>query len=228
MLRRRNESVEGKDVVISGSGNVAQFAAEKVIHLGGRVLTLSDSSGYIYDKNGIDAEKLAWIMDLKNNRRGRISEYVDQFPGATFHKGETPWGVPCQIALPCATQNELEGDDALALIKNGCLCVAEGANMPSTPEAIHAFQEAKILFAPGKASNAGGVATSGLEMSQNSLRISWTREEVDQRLRAIMSDIHDSCIEYGMEEDGYCNYVKGANIAGFVKVADAMLAQGVI
>ncbi|WP_256470432.1 NADP-specific glutamate dehydrogenase [Robiginitalea marina] len=228
MLARRNESVEGKDVVISGSGNVAQFAAEKVIHLGGKVLTLSDSGGYIYDKNGIDAEKLAWIMDLKNNRRGRISEYVDQFPGATFHKGETPWGVPCQIALPCATQNELEGDDARVLIKNGCLCVAEGANMPSTPEAIHAFQEAKILFAPGKASNAGGVATSGLEMSQNSLRISWTREEVDQRLRAIMSDIHDSCIEYGMEEDGYCNYVKGANIAGFVKVADAMLAQGVI
>jgi glutamate dehydrogenase (NADP+) len=167
-------------------------------------------------------------MDLKNNRRGRISEYVDQYPNAEYHKGGTPWEVPCEIALPCATQNELNGQDAEKLLKNGCTCVAEGANMPSTLEALHAFQKAKILFAPGKASNAGGVATSGLEMSQNSLRISWTREEVDQRLQAIMSDIHDSCIEYGRDPDGYCNYVKGANIAGFVKVADAMLAQGVI
>ncbi|GGD51653.1 NADP-specific glutamate dehydrogenase [Muriicola marianensis] len=228
MLKTRGESIEGKTVVISGSGNVAQYAAEKVIQLGGKVLTLSDSGGYVYDKEGIDEEKLKWVMDLKNNRRGRISEYVEKYKSASYHKGKTPWEVPCTIALPCATQNELDGDGAKALIKNGCICVAEGANMPSTPEAIHAFHEKRILFAPGKASNAGGVATSGLEMSQNSLRISWTREEVDERLKGIMEDIHDSCIEYGKEEDGYCNYVKGANIAGFVKVADAMLAQGVI
>ncbi|KAB7528462.1 NADP-specific glutamate dehydrogenase [Flagellimonas olearia] len=228
MLKTRNETFEGKDVVISGSGNVAQYAAEKVLQLGGKVLTLSDSGGYIYDKDGIDNEKLAFVMDLKNNKRGRISEYVDKYPSAEFHKGETPWNVKCDVALPCATQNELDGDDAVALIKNGCIAVAEGANMPSTPEAIHAFHDAQILFAPGKASNAGGVATSGLEMSQNSLRISWTREEVDERLKGIMADIHNACIEYGKEENGYCNYVKGANIAGFVKVADAMLAQGVI
>lgn len=228
MLKTRNESFEGKDVVISGSGNVAQFAAEKVLQLGGKVLTLSDSGGYIYDKDGIDNEKLTFVMDLKNNKRGRISEYVDKYPSAEFHKGETPWKVKCDVALPCATQNELDGDDAAVLIKNGCIAVAEGANMPSTPEAIHAFHDAQILFAPGKASNAGGVATSGLEMSQNSLRISWTREEVDERLKGIMADIHNACIEYGKEENGYCNYVKGANIAGFVKVADAMLAQGVI
>jgi glutamate dehydrogenase (NADP+) len=228
MLKTRRDSMEGKTVVISGSGNVAQYAAEKVLQLGGKVLTLSDSGGYIYDKDGIDQEKLAWVMDLKNNRRGRISEYVEEYPGAEYHKGERPWGVPCEIALPCATQNELDGDDAKTLLENGCVCVAEGANMPSTLDAVHAFQNARILFAPGKASNAGGVATSGLEMSQNSLRISWTREEVDQRLQGIMADIHDSCIEYGKEDDGYCNYVKGANIAGFVKVADAMLAQGVI
>ena len=227
MLKTRGESFEGKSVVISGSGNVAQFAAEKVLQLGGKVLTLSDSGGYIYDKDGIDTEKLDFVMDLKNNRRGRISEYADKYPSAEYHKGKTPWEVSCDVALPCATQNELNGDDAATLIKNGCIAVAEGANMPSTPEAIHAFHDAKILFAPGKASNAGGVATSGLEMSQNSLRISWTRDEVDERLKGIMEDIHDSCIEYGME-DGYCNYVKGANIAGFVKVADAMLAQGVI
>lgn len=228
MLKTNNDSFEGKNVVISGSGNVAQFAAEKVLQLGGKVLTLSDSGGYIYDKDGIDSEKLAYVMDLKNNRRGRVSEYAEKYASAEFHKGKTPWGVPCDIALPCATQNELNGEDAASLIKNGCIAVAEGANMPSTPEAIHAFHDAKILFAPGKASNAGGVATSGLEMSQNSLRISWTRAEVDERLKGIMEDIHDSCIEYGKEEDGYCNYVKGANIAGFVKVADAMLAQGVI
>ena len=227
MLKTQNQTFEGKSVVISGSGNVAQFAAEKVLQLGGKVLTLSDSGGYIYDKDGIDTEKLEFVMDLKNNRRGRISEYADKYASAEYHKGKTPWEVSCDVALPCATQNELNGDDAATLIKNGCIAVAEGANMPSTPEAIHAFHEAKILFAPGKASNAGGVATSGLEMSQNSLRISWTRDEVDERLKAIMEDIHDSCIEYGME-DGYCNYVKGANIAGFVKVADAMLAQGVI
>ncbi|QLG45549.1 NADP-specific glutamate dehydrogenase [Costertonia aggregata] len=228
MMKTRDMDFKGKDVVISGSGNVAQFAAEKALHLGARVLTLSDSQGYIHDADGIDEEKLAYVMDLKNNKRGRISEYADKYTSATFHKGETPWTVKCDIALPCATQNELDGDDAKALVKNGCICVAEGANMPSTPEAIHEFEKAKILFAPGKASNAGGVATSGLEMSQNSLRISWTREEVDERLKNIMEDIHDSCIEYGKEEDGYCNYVKGANIAGFVKVADAMLAQGVI
>ena len=228
MLKTKNETFEGKKVVISGSGNVAQYAAEKVLHLGGTVLTLSDSSGFIYDKDGIDEKKLAFVMDLKNNKRGRISEYVEEYPSAEFHKGERPWKVACDIALPCATQNELDGEAAKTLIKNGCIAVAEGANMPSTPEAIHAFHEAKILFAPGKASNAGGVATSGLEMSQNSLRISWTREEVDKRLKGIMADIHDSCVEYGKESDGYCNYVKGANIAGFVKVADAMLAQGVI
>ncbi len=228
MLKTRGEDIAGKDVVISGSGNVAQFAAEKVLQLGGKVLTLSDSGGYIYDADGIDEEKLDYVMDLKNNQRGRISEYVKKYPKATFHKGERPWGVKCDIALPSATQNELNGDEAKTLIKNGCICIAEGANMPSTPEAIHAFQDAKILFAPGKASNAGGVATSGLEMSQNSLRISWTREEVDERLKGIMEDIHNSCLEFGKEEDGYCNYVKGANIAGFVKVADAMLAQGVI
>ena len=228
MLKTRNENIAGKAVVISGSGNVAQYAAEKVLQLGGKVLTLSDSGGYVYDKEGIDKEKLAFVMDLKNNRRGRISEYVDQYPGATYHKGQKPWGVKCDVALPCATQNELDGEEAKSLIEGGCICVAEGANMPSTPEAIHAFHEAEILFAPGKASNAGGVATSGLEMSQNSLRISWTRDEVDERLKDIMEKIHNSCLEYGMEENGYCNYVKGANIAGFVKVADAMLAQGVI
>ena len=228
MLKTKNETIEGKTVVVSGSGNVAQYAAEKILQLGGKVLTLSDSGGYIYDKDGIDNEKLNFVMDLKNNRRGRISEYVKKYKSATYHEGKRPWEVKCDIALPCATQNELDGNDAKDLVANGCICIAEGANMPSTPEAIHTFHDAKILFAPGKASNAGGVATSGLEMSQNSLRISWTREEVDERLRGIMEDIHDSCIEYGKEDDGYCNYVKGANIAGFVKVADAMLAQGVI
>ena len=228
MLQTNGNDFSGKKVVVSGSGNVAQYAAEKAIQLGATVLTLSDSKGFIHDPEGIDAEKLAFVMDLKNNQRARISTYINTYPNASYHEGETPWGVACDIALPCATQNELDGQDAEKLIANGCLCVAEGANMPSTPEAIHAFHEAKILFAPGKASNAGGVATSGLEMSQNSLRISWTREEVDERLKAIMSDIHDSCIAYGKEADGYCNYVKGANIAGFVKVADAMLAQGVI
>lgn len=228
MLQTKNMDFDSKTVVISGSGNVAQFAAEKVLQLGGKVVTLSDSAGYIYDKDGLDKEKLAYVMDLKNNKRGRISEYAETFKSAEYHKGKTPWEVACDIALPCATQNELDEKDAALLLKNGCMCVAEGANMPCTADAVHAFHDAKILFAPGKASNAGGVATSGLEMSQNSLRISWTREEVDERLKDIMGDIHDSCIEYGMEENGYCNYVKGANIAGFVKVADAMLAQGVI
>ncbi len=228
MLKTRGESFEGKRVVVSGSGNVAQFATEKVIELGGKVITLSDSSGYIYDEAGIDAEKLAYVMELKNVKRGRIKEYVSQYPEATYVEGETPWTVACDIALPCATQNELQLDDAKALIVNGCICVGEGANMPCTADAVEEFLEAKILFSPGKASNAGGVATSGLEMSQNSLRYSWTAAEVDGKLRDIMSDIHEKCVEYGTEEDGFINYVKGANIAGFVKVADAMLAQGVV
>jgi glutamate dehydrogenase (NADP+) len=228
MLKTKDESFEGKRVVISGSGNVAQFAAEKVLHLGGTVLTVSDSSGYILDEDGIDEEKLAYIMELKNEKRGRVNQYVDRYPNAKFFKGERPWSVKCDVALPCATQNELNGEEALQLIENGLMAVSEGANMPSTPEAVHAFQKHKVLFAPGKASNAGGVATSGLEMTQNSLRFNWTREEVDTKLKQIMEDIHDACIEYGTGEDGYIDYVKGANIAGFVKVADAMLAQGVV
>ncbi|WP_179343207.1 NADP-specific glutamate dehydrogenase [Winogradskyella ursingii] len=228
MLQRKGDSFEGKEVVISGSGNVAQFAAEKALELGAKVLTLSDSGGYIYDAEGIDTEKLKHIMFIKNEKRGRISEYLDKYPSAKYVEGGRPWSVKCDIALPCATQNELNGEEAKALIDNGCMCVSEGANMPSTPEAIHEFQKAKILFAPGKASNAGGVATSGLEMSQNSLRLSWTRKEVDDKLKVIMENIHNSCVEYGANEDGSIDYIKGANIAGFVKVADAMLAQGVI
>ena len=228
MLNRRNDSIKGKTVVVSGSGNVAQYATQKATQLGGKVVTLSDSSGYIYDADGIDEEKLAHIMYIKNVKRARISEYVNTYPSAKFYKGERPWSVKCDIALPCATQNELDGDGAKLLVKNGCICVAEGANMPSTPEAIHEFQKANILFAPGKASNAGGVATSGLEMSQNSLRLSWTREEVDEKLKTIMKDIHASCVKYGIKEDGSVDYITGANIAGFVKVADAMLAQGVV
>lgn len=227
MLKENNDSFNGKTVVISGSGNVAQYACEKATQLGAKVVTLSDSKGYIHDPEGIDADKLAWIMDLKNVRRGRISEYADQYSSATFHQGDRPWGVTCDIALPCATQNELNEDEAKALVNNGCKCVAEGANMPSTPEAIEIFHESHILFAPGKASNAGGVATSGLEMSQNSLRLSWSREEVDGRLHQIMKDIHAACVKYGKEGD-HVNYVKGANIAGFVKVADAMLDQGIV
>lgn len=228
MLKTKGDSFEGKDVVISGSGNVAQYAAEKALELGAKVLTLSDSGGYIFDEDGIDTEKLQFVMDLKNNKRGRISEYVKKYPNANYVAGERPWSVKCDIALPCATQNELNGEEAKQLIENGCICVSEGANMPSTPEAIHQFQKAKILFAPGKASNAGGVATSGLEMSQNSLRLSWSREEVDERLKEIMKNIHSSCVEYGKNDDGSVDYIKGANIAGFVKVADAMLAQGVV
>jgi glutamate dehydrogenase (NADP+) len=227
MLQNIGTSLEGKRVVISGSGNVGQYAAEKVIQLGGTVCTLSDSGGYIYDKDGIDSEKLNHIMNIKNVQRGRIQTYLESYPNAEFHAKKTPWGVPCDVAIPCATQNELHLKDAELLIQNGCICVGEGANMPSTPEAIHAFTENKVLFAPGKASNAGGVAVSGLEMAQNSLRYNWTREEVDSRLKNIMSEIHQSCVEFG-QEDGYVNYVKGANIAGFVKVADAMLAQGVV
>lgn len=228
MLATKGDGFKGKKVVISGSGNVAQYAAEKATELGATVLTLSDSSGYILDTDGIDAEKLAHVMHIKNVERGRISDYLKKYPTASFVAGKTPWGVACDIAMPCATQNELNGDDAKALIANGVKCVAEGANMPSTPEAIEAFAAARILFSPGKASNAGGVATSGLEMSQNSLRLSWSREEVDQRLHGIMKSIHASCVKYGAREDGTIDYVKGANLAGFVKVADAMLDQGVM
>lgn len=228
MLLRKEDSFNGKKVVISGSGNVAQYAAEKAIELGATVLTLSDSAGYILDEEGINTEKLKHVMFIKNTKRGRISEYTEKYPKAKFIKGERPWSVKCDIALPCATQNELNGVEAKKLIENGCMCISEGANMPSTPEAIHEFQKGKILFAPGKASNAGGVATSGLEMSQNSLRLSWSRKEVDDKLKDIMEDIHDSCVEYGENEDGTIDYIKGANIAGFVKVADAMLAQGVV
>jgi glutamate dehydrogenase (NADP+) len=225
MLAVKGDSFKGKTVAISGAGNVAQYACEKATELGAKVVTLSDSSGFIYDENGIDAEKLAFVMELKNVKRGRIKEYADQF-GCEFHEGR-PWSVNCDIALPCATQNELNEEEAKTLVANGCMCVSEGANMPSTPEAIAVFQAAKILFAPGKASNAGGVATSGLEMSQNQLRMNWTREEVDEKLKHIMKAIHTSCIEYGTKGD-YVDYVKGANIAGFVKVADAMLDQGLV
>ena len=228
MLKTKGESFTGKTVVISGSGNVAQYAAEKATQLGGKVVTMSDSSGYIYDADGIDAVKLAFIMEIKNELRGRISDYLTKYPNAKFVAGKRPWEVKCDVALPCATQNELNEDEAKTLVANGCICVAEGANMPTTPEAVIVFQKAKILFAPGKASNAGGVATSGLEMSQNSLRLSWTSEEVDERLKNIMLAIHASCVQYGTEANGYVDYVKGANIAGFVKVADAMLAQGVV
>ena len=228
MLATKGTSFQGKTVLVSGSGNVAQYAIEKATQLGAKVVTASDSSGYIYDADGIDAEKLAYIMEIKNVNYGRISDYVAKYPNAKFVAGKRPWEVKGDIALPCATQNELNGEEANTLVNNGCICVAEGANMPSTPEAIAVFHKAKILFAPGKASNAGGVATSGLEMSQNSLRLSWSTEEVDQKLFKIMSDIHESCVKYGTNEDGYIDYVKGANIAGFVKVADAMLAQGVV
>lgn len=227
MLETRGASFEGKKVVISGSGNVAQYAAEKAIQLGAKVLTMSDSSGFIHDPEGIDEDKLAFIMQLKNVSRQRINKYAEQYPKASFHKGEKPWGVPCDIAMPCATQNELDAADAKTLISNGCYCVSEGANMPSTPDAILHFHSNNVLYAPGKASNAGGVAVSGLEMAQNSLRYSWTRDEVDQRLQHIMKDIHQACASYGKGKEGI-NYEKGANIAGFVKVADAMLAQGVV
>tara|TARA_B100000902_G_scaffold336595_1_gene336965 strand:- start:2176 stop:3510 length:1335 start_codon:yes stop_codon:yes gene_type:complete len=225
MLAVKGDSFNGKIVAISGSGNVAQYACEKATELGAKVVTLSDSSGFIYDADGIDSKKLSFVMELKNVKRGRIKEYANQF-GCEFHEGR-PWGVNCDIAFPCATQNELNEVEAKLLVKNGCMLVSEGANMPSTPEAIKVFQNAKILFAPGKASNAGGVATSGLEMSQNSLRMNWSREEVDAKLKHIMKAIHASCVEYGSEGD-YIDYVKGANIAGFVKVADAMLDQGLV
>lgn len=227
MLKTKNDSFNGKVVAISGSGNVAQYALEKVIHLGGKVVSVSDSSGYVYAPNGFHTEHLNFLMEVKNERRGRVKEIADKFDGFEFHEGKRPWGVKCDIALPCATQNELNGEEAQTLLDNGCICVAEGANMPCTPEAIEAFHKARILFSPGKASNAGGVATSGLEMSQNSLRMSWTREEVDAKLHGIMKSIHEACEQYGREGD-YVDYVKGANIAGFVKVADAMIDQGLV
>ena len=226
MLTHHGSSLAGKTVLVSGSGNVAQFAIQKATELGGKVLTASDSSGFIHDPDGIDAEKLAFLMELKNKKRGRIKEYADRF-GCSFSEGR-PWSIAGEVAFPCATQNELNGEEAAELIGNGLKAVAEGANMPSTPEAVEAFHAKGILFAPGKASNAGGVATSGLEMSQNSLRLSWTSEEVDQRLHGIMKDIHRSCVAYGQTEGGNIDYVKGANIAGFVKVADAMIDQGLV
>jgi len=227
MLKNLSQGLKGKSVVISGSGNVAQYATEKCIDMGAKVLTLSDSSGFIYDKDGIDEEKLQYIMELKNIKRGRISAYIDKYSKAEFHANNDPWAIKCDIAIPCATQNELDVNDAKTLIKNGCKTIGEGANMPCTTDAINLFIENKILYAPGKASNAGGVAVSGLEMAQNSLKYNWSREVVDGKLKEIMSDIHTSCIKYGSTK-GQVNYVKGANIAGFVKVADAMLAQGVV
>jgi glutamate dehydrogenase (NADP+) len=227
MLKVKGESLKGKIVAISGSGNVAQFATEKVNEMGGKVVTLSDSGGFIYDANGIDDEKLKFVMHLKNVKRGRIKEYADKF-GAEYHDAQRPWGVKCDVAMPCATQNEINEEEAKTLIKNGCYVVSEGANMPSTPEAVEVYQENQILYGPGKAANAGGVAVSGLEMTQNSMRISWTREEVDNKLQQIMKDIHETCVKFGKRDNGTIDYVKGANIGGFVKVADAMIDQGVV
>lgn len=227
MLKTRGQSLKGKIVTVSGSGNVAQYATEKVTQMGGKVVTLSDSNGFIYDPNGIDAEKLAWVLRLKNVKRGRISEYVEKF-GGEYHDGKRPWIVKCDVAMPCATQNEINEEDAKTLVANGCFVVSEGANMPSTPDAVSVFLENKILYGPGKAANAGGVSVSGLEMTQNSMRLSWTAEEVDAKLHQIMINIHATCEKYGKESDGFINYVNGANIGGFVKVADAMIAQGVV
>jgi glutamate dehydrogenase (NADP+) len=226
MLKVRGDSIAGKTCLVSGSGNVAQFTVEKVNQLGGKCVTLSDSGGFIYDPNGIDPDKLAYVCDLKNIQRCRISDYADKH-SCKYFPGQRPWGIKCDIAFPSATQNELDGSDAETLVKNGCICVSEGANMPSTSEAVRVFQKARIMYGPGKAANAGGVATSGLEMSQNSLKLSWPREEVEGRLKQIMEGIHEACYKYGKEGD-FVNYVKGANIAGFVKVADAMIEQGVI
>ncbi len=226
MLKTKGDSFAGKVVTVSGSGNVAQYATEKVIEFGGKVVTMSDSAGFIYDPNGITKEKLEYVMELKNVKRGRIKEYADEY-GVEYFEGKRPWGIKCDIALPSATQNEINGEEAQMLIDKGCICVSEGANMPSTPEAIEVYLKAKILYGPGKAANAGGVATSGLEMSQNSLRLSWTREEVDERLHNIMIAIHEQCVKYGKEGD-FVNYVKGANIAGFIKVADSMIDHGVV
>ncbi|MBQ8423812.1 MAG: NADP-specific glutamate dehydrogenase [Coprobacter sp.] len=227
MLKTRNIDIKGKVVAVSGSGNVAQYTVQKLISLGAKVITMSDSNGYIYDPDGIDEEKLAYIFELKNLYRGRIREYAEKY-GCKYVEGARPWNEKCDIAMPSATQNEIDGDDARALLANGCFAVSEGANMPSTPEAIEEFINAKILYAPGKAANAGGVSVSGLEMTQNSIKLSWTKEEVDARLKQIMFDIHTQCVKYGTQSDGYVNYVKGANVAGFMKVAKAMMAQGVL
>lgn len=227
MLATRGETFEGKTVLVSGSGNVAQYAAQKAMRLGAKVVTLSDSDGFIYDAEGLTEDKMQYVFELKNVRRGRIREYAEKYPEAVYYPGERPWKIACDIALPCATQNEIGEDDAEALVKGGCFCVVEGANMPTRPEAIAVFQKSRLLYSPGKASNAGGVATSGLEMSQNSIRNQWTAEQVDNELHRIMSDIHKACLKYGTEPDGYINYVKGANVAGFLKVAKAMMAQGV-
>jgi glutamate dehydrogenase (NADP+) len=227
MLKMKGTDLKGKVCTISGSGNVAQYTAEKVLELGGKVVTMSDSDGYIYDPAGIDKEKLDYIMELKNVYRGRIREYADKY-GCKYVEGAKPWGEKCDIALPSATQNELNGDHARELVANGCMAVSEGANMPSTPEAIKVFQDAKILYAPGKAANAGGVSVSGLEMTQNSIKLSWSEKEVDDKLKDIMKSIHEACVQYGTEADGYVNYVKGANVAGFMKVAKAMMAQGIL
>ncbi len=227
MLQTRRDTLADKTIAVSGSGNVSQYATEKATELGAKVVTLSDSAGYIYDPEGIDKEKLGWVMDLKNIRRGRIKEYAEKF-GVDYYEGQRPWTVKCDIALPCATENEISAEDAETLVKNGCFLVSEGANMPSTQEAVEIYLKNKILYGPGKAANAGGVAVSGLEMTQNSMRLSWHREEIDQKLQQIMTDIHETCIKYGRENDGYINYVRGSNIGGFVKVADAMIAQGAV
>ena len=227
LLKNKGTDLKGKTCLVSGSGNVAQYTVEKVIELGGKVVTMSDSDGYIYDPDGIDREKLDFIMELKNLYRGRIREYAEKY-GCKYVAGARPWGEKADIALPSATQNELNGDEARQLVANGVMAVSEGANMPSTPEAIRVFQEAKILYAPGKAANAGGVSVSGLEMTQNSIKLGWSSEEVDEKLKSIMKNIHTACVQYGTEEDGYVNYVKGANIAGFMKVAKAMMAQGIV
>jgi len=228
MLKTRGESIKGKTVAVSGSGNVAQYTVEKVNEFGGKAVTLSDSDGMIVDRDGIDADKLAFVMELKNVKRGRMKEYAERYKKAEYVAGKHPWGIKCEVAFPSATQNELEESDAKELVKNGCICISEGANMPTTPEGIRVFQEAKLLYGPGKAANAGGVAVSGLEMAQNAQHISWRREEVDRRLQEIMSSIHEACVEHGKENRTYVNYVKGANISGFIKVADAMLAQGIV
>ncbi len=227
MIKTRGESFKGKLVTVSGSGNVAQYAVEKVNQLGGKVITLSDSAGYIYDEDGINDEKLAYVMELKNIKRGRIKEYTEKYK-VQYVEGERPWKVKCDIAIPSATQNEINKEEAEMLVKNGCFAVSEGANMPSTPEAVEVFLKAKILFGPGKAANAGGVAVSGLEMAQNSMRLPWSREEVDNRLHMIMTNIHEACVKYGRDKSGFINYVNGANIGGFIKVADSMIAQGVV
>ncbi len=228
MLATRGETFEGKTVLVSGSGNVAQYAAQKAMRLGAKVVTLSDSDGFVYDAEGLTEDKMQYVFELKNVRRGRIREYAEKYPEAVYYPGERPWKIACDIALPCATQNEIGEDDAETLVKGGCFCVVEGANMPTRPEAIAVFQKSRLLYSPGKASNAGGVATSGLEMSQNSIRNQWTAEQVDNELHRIMSDIHKACLKYGTEPDGYINYVKGANIAGFIKVANAMIDQGLV